>query len=94
MATSFLALTRSILDSLAEDLKNDLHVLEHQMKLDKSGMFITHDGESTLMVYAEPRYRAYVPKKYEGLDVKFVDWDPNDDEIQLDLDDDIDYFED
>lgn len=73
-----------MLEDSAEELKKDLHVLEAQMKYEKSGMLITHNCEDSLIIYAAARYKAYIPKRYDNWPVKFIDW--NGEEIQLDMD--------
>lgn len=78
------ALTDSV-DRLSKDLKP----LEQQMINQKTGMLITYNGETTmprLVVYADPTFKIYIPKKYDGWNVEFIAWDSNDDEFELDID--------
>lgn len=79
-------LTLNALEASVHRLKADLSPLEPQMKYDKKGMFITYDEQmpQKLVVYADKSYRAYIPKRYDGWDVDFIEWDGQ--EIQLDLD--------
>jgi hypothetical protein len=91
MATSSIhTIIRNMLDEKAEDLKRDLHLLEAQMKHEKSGMFITHNGEDSLIVYAAAKYKAYIPKRYDSWAVQFVEW--NGEEIPLDMDAELPTF--
>ena len=90
MATSPSAVIYSMLEHTVEELRKDLQVLEHQMKLDKSGMLITHNSADAVIVHADSKYRAYIPKKYKGFTVEFVEWDGASD-IELNLDDELDF---
>ena len=89
MATSPVhILVSNMIEESIERLKNDLKPLEFQMKDLKEGMYITHNNDK-IAVYASLRFKAYIPKKYDGWDVLFVEWDGQS-EIQLDLDFEID----
>jgi hypothetical protein len=74
-----------MLEKAIDKLKLDLKPLEHQLKSSKQGMYITHDGKSTIVIYTSLSFKAYIPKKYDGWDVKVIEWDPKDD-LQLDMD--------
>ena len=90
MATASLStLIMNILEEHVEQLRDDLKILEHQMQQSKDGMYITHNGEDALIVYASIRYKAYVPKRYQDLDVQFIEWDGGD--LPLDIDVQIGY---
>ena len=74
--------TKMLIDASVDGLMADLQILEPQMLLNKEGMYITHDSVSTISVYAASHYRAYIPKKYDGWDVEFIQW--NGDEFRVD----------
>ena len=74
-----------MLEDSAEHLRRDLSMLEHQMVQNRQGMLIAYDAdEPCLVVYAAAKYKAYVPKRYNGWDVRFSVWDGK--ELELDLD--------
>ena len=75
-------LTLVALASATEKLIKDLTPLNQQLVSNKESLLVTDDGEQ-LLVFAPAKYRAYVPKKYEGFDVAFIDW--NGEDLQLDL---------
>ena len=52
-------------------------------------MYITHDGESKIIVHGTISNKAYVPKKYDGWEVRFVEWD---EKQSLDIDEQLDLF--
>jgi hypothetical protein len=82
------ALVIQLLEDAVEDLSQDLQILKQQMLANKEGMFITYSMEfqkERLVVYAPLKYKAYVPKKYKGLDVEFKVWDGGNLELDLDL---------
>ena len=73
----------AILEEEVENLFNDLDVLRPRLEEEKAGVFITHNGED-IVVYGPLKFKAYIPKKYNGWKVLFVE--SNGDELQLDLD--------
>lgn len=85
MSSSLSAQIISLLEKSIEQLKKDLKPLEQNMLNSKEGLFITHDSASCIIVYVALAFKAYIPKKYDGWDVKIVEWKPGD-EIQLDID--------
>ena len=84
MATAPLeALRLGLLENDIESLRKDLAPLLPMLAYDKQGMFIGHNGND-IMVFAALKYKAYIPKKYNGWDVIFVDSDGKDIEYDLD----------
>jgi hypothetical protein len=71
------------LASATEKLIKDLVPLNQQLISNNESLLVSDDGER-LLVFAPEKYRAYVPKKYEGFEVVFIDW--NGEDLQLDLD--------
>lgn len=61
-------------------LREELH------KVDKK-IFVTHNNEDMIEVYADIMLKAYVPKRFDGWDVKFNEWDGED--ITYDLDQEL-----
>ena len=51
-----------------------------------TGMYITHDGDHTIVVHGTHTNKAYVPRRYDGWDIHFVVWDPR---AELDIDEEI-----
>lgn len=78
----FRALITNMLDHAVESLKEQLKVLEPQMKQNKDGMLIAHNGINAIRVYASIFYKAYIPKSFSGWQVQFIEWDGG--EIDLD----------
>jgi len=56
------------LENACEDLRTELRKVDRKI-------VVTHDNHATLEVYGDPAIKAYVPKKYNGWDVKFSVWD-------------------
>lgn len=74
-----------MLEDSVDQLAADLSILKHQMAQNKEGMFISYDAdEPCLLVYAPAKYKAYIPKRYNGWDVEFKEW--NGETLELDLD--------
>lgn len=65
-----------------ERLKEDLGLLAPLLKENEESIFFLSRG-SDIIVYAPLRYKAYIPKRYDGWDVVFVEW-LEDTEIDLD----------
>lgn len=87
-------LITGMLDTAVERLRNDLDVLKnHSSHLGRVGLYITHDDEGVIEVYGDINYKAYVPKKYDGWEVQFWEWNGTDD-ITIDLDDDLSVWDD
>lgn len=63
----------NMLNGACQDLANELILLKNQMQQDE-GMYITHDGKSTIRVITSMKFKAYIPKRYQGLKVEFVEW--------------------
>jgi hypothetical protein len=82
---SFASVVITLLEQSVEKLKHDLKPIEQNVLDAKEGIYITHDGESQIVVYTSRTFKAYIPKKYDGWKVKIVDWVPGE-EIQFDLD--------
>lgn len=79
-----------ILKELEESVRRlfiELQVLNQEMLYHKEGMYIAHDGIETLLVYADKKYKAYIPKRFDDWDVRFIEWDGG--EIDLDIDEEI-----
>lgn len=85
MASSITAQIISLLEQSIQKMKNDLKPLEQSLLNAKEGMYITHDNLSCIVVYVAPAFKAYIPKRYDGWDVKTIDWNPHN-ELQLDMD--------
>lgn len=79
----FQALIVTLLEKSVHRLKDELLMLENRMLENNDGMYITHDGYDTIVVYASITYKAYIPKRYDDWDVKFIEWDGGD--IHLDI---------
>ena len=77
----------AMLEESVEKLRADLSMLEYQMKQNKDGMYITHDNYGTLVVYSSMTDKAYVPKTYDDWPVRFIEW--NGEELELDIDEPI-----
>lgn len=86
--SSLKSLIVRMLEISIDNLKNDLLPLQNTLKSNKEGMFITHNGLDTILVYADNKYRAYIPKKYESWEIHFIHWNGIDD-IKLDIDEEI-----
>ena len=85
MATSPVhSLILNMIHDTIEKLRIDLKPIENQLKQNQEGMFITHDGDC-IVVYTGLRFKAYIPKKYDGWDVRVIEWKPGD-ELQISLD--------
>lgn len=84
MATFINAAVMNMLEESIERLYEELSPLKQQMQEAKEGMFITHD-EDKIIVYTSLRFKAYVPKKYDGWNASFFEWDKTS-EIQFLLD--------
>jgi hypothetical protein len=90
MATSSVhSLIRNMLEDAAEQLAEELKPLRHQMALIGDGMFITHNGSDSLVVYTTLFFKAYIPKRYMEWPVVYVEW--KGDETEIDIDIPIDY---
>ena len=76
-------ITLLALSLATEKLVKDLRPLQQQLVANNENLLVTDDGEQ-LLVFAPAKYRAYVPKRYDGFDVAFIDW--NGEDLQLDLD--------
>jgi hypothetical protein len=50
-------------------------------------LLVTHDNSGIIEVYADMAVKAYVPKKFDGWEVEFVEWDGED--ITYDLDQEL-----
>jgi hypothetical protein len=70
------------LAAASEKLLKDLQPLHQQLVSNKESLLVSDDGDQ-LLVFAPAKYKAYVPKRYDGFDVAFIDW--NGDDLQLDL---------
>lgn len=70
------------------DLKKDLSVLDSYLKTENDIIIITHDGSHTINVYSTNTLRAYIPKKYNGFTVKFIEI-TNSEELKFDLKEEI-----
>ena len=71
MSSSMVSIALSV---VVNNLKNDLKILEHQIRVNKDGnLIVSHDG-AELVVCAPLAYKAMIPKKYSGFDVRFVEW--------------------
>ena len=77
------ALKIGILEDDIELLVKELEPLKAMMAYDKMGMYITHDGEN-IVVLAPLKYKAYIPKKYNGWQIVFVE-DMGNDQLDLDI---------
>jgi hypothetical protein len=77
-----------MLESSIERLKIDLQPLEYMLKQNKEGMYITHNGKDSIIIYANVKYKAYIPKKYDSWKVNFKNWNGTD-EFELDLEEEI-----
>ena len=68
------------------NLMNDLKPIEQQLIQNKEALFITHDSEKCIHVHCSMRFKAYIPKKYDGWEVVFHEIKPSGDpELDLDL---------
>jgi len=79
------AQTIALLEESILKLKKDLKPIEQALLNAKEGLYITHDSKSSIVVYISAKFKAYIPKRYDGWDVKTMEWKP-DDELQLELD--------
>jgi hypothetical protein len=62
------------------------HLRKELQKVDAK-FFVTHDNYGIIEVYADLSMKAYVPKKFDGWDVEFNEWDGE--EITFDLDQEL-----
>jgi len=92
MSSVYAKIVEMLEDSI-ERLQKDLLPLEQQMLVADDGIFITYDdGDNNnpfIIVYSPDKYRAYIPKKYDGWAVKFIEW--NGEDIQLSYDQTISF---
>lgn len=65
-------------------LHDELDMLHRQLALNGQKMTVTEDGVH-ILVYVDPAYKAYIPKKYEDFDVICIDWDGKPLTINLDF---------
>ena len=77
------------LQQSAEKLRDELSILNLGHQVRNTGMYITHDGESKIIVHGTISNKAYVPKKYDGWEVRFVEWD---EKQSLDIDEQLDLY--
>jgi len=70
-----------------KDLKRELGILDSYLK-GNDDIIITHDCSSIIKVYSTNRLRAYIPKKYNGFTVKFIEI-TNSEELKFDLKEEI-----
>lgn len=82
------ALIIHMLEDSIQRLKDDLKPLESTLKTNKEGMYITHNGKDSIIVYSSLKYKAYVPSKYDSWLIRFIPWNGTD-EIKLDLNEEI-----
>jgi len=75
----------AMLEKSVDALKQDLTILQPQMQADGAGMFITHNDKDMIIVYAQAKYKAYIPKKYDLWNVQFIEWDGQELDIDLDV---------
>ena len=73
MPNVFEALIMNMLNNACQELASELVVLKSQMHQNE-GMYITHDSKSTIRVITTLKFKAYIPKKYQGLNVQFEEW--------------------
>lgn len=83
----FEGLISSMLETSIEKLKTDLKPIEQQMLSTKEGMFISYEKDPIprIVVYASRRFKAYIPKKYDGWDIHYIEWDGSEPDLDLDL---------
>ena len=81
MANVFESLIINMLNGACQELAEELSVLKGQMHLNE-GMFITHDRKSTIKVITIMKFKAYIPKKYQGLNVEFIEWTGQDVDLE------------
>ena len=84
------ALIAIMLDESVNQLRDELKVLEFQLTGAHRDMYLTHDGEDTIIVYCPIHLKAYIPKKYNGWPIETREW--TDGNMLLDIDDPIDLF--
>lgn len=83
---SFQSLVRELLEKNAQDLEQALQPLKQLIYCNTEMYSVSHDSKETLLVYAPQRLKAYIPKKFNEWDVRFIPWSGDGSQV-LDLDD-------
>lgn len=69
---SIQAAINDILNKLVKKLEKAMMPLHSQLVSNGHSLYITHNS-SDLVVYTHDQYRAYIPSKFEGIDVLILD---------------------
>jgi cytochrome oxidase Cu insertion factor (SCO1/SenC/PrrC family) len=83
---TFQSLVYDLLEKNAQELEEALQPLKQLIYTHTEMYSVSHDSKDTLLVYAPSRLKAYIPKKFNEWDVRFIAWSGDGSQV-LDLDD-------